>query len=348
MSVQSRAEVLARLTSLGIIDAQRAAALGGLAPAPWWLAILQGIAGWIASLFIVTSFMAPMLVFMVGDVPVGRAVAGLVLLGAAIWVFGRKKLFTDQMGLAFSLAGQALVVSAFVGDFDSVSLNQNTLAAIGLLLAAGMMVPPSTSLHRVVCALSIWVNLGVLIGPGNPMLAYAVLLTGGAAAAWLTRERWVNLPWAGQFAAVVHAATLGALVSAWGVGSEFIREIAQPATPLIYQGGVALVLVAAAAWLTRGVEASLRFTVLAGAVLLSAAAWKAPGLVASAAILLAVFHACHRPWSVLALLATAFYLGDFYYSLEATLLLKSGALAATGLVLLALRFALRRWQEASP
>jgi hypothetical protein len=187
----------------------------------------------------------------------------------------------------------------------------------------------------------------MLVGSGNPMLAYAVLLTGGATAGWLTRERWVARPWAGQLAAGVHAATLSALVAAWGVGSEFMREIAQPAIPLIYQGGVALALTAAAAWLTRGVEASLRFTVLAGAVLLSAAAWKAPGLVASAAILLAVFHACHRPWSVLALLATAFYLGDFYYSLEATLLVKSGALAATGLVLLALRFALRRWQEAS-
>lgn len=346
MSGRPRAEVLERLVSLGVIDAERAAALGGLAPAPWWLAALQGVAGWIASLFIVTSFMAPMLLLMVGDVPVGRAVAGLVLLGAAIWAFGRKKLFTDQMGLAFSLAGQALVVSTFAGDFGSADLSPDTLATIGLLVAAGMMVPPSTLLHRVVCALSIWGNLGVLVGPGNPMLAYAVLMTAAATAGWLTRERWVVHPRAGQLAAGLHAATLGALVSAWGVGSEFMREIAQPATPLIYQGGVALVLVATAAWLTRGVEGSLRFTVLAGAVLLSAAAWKAPGLVASAAILLAVFYACHRPWSVLALLATAFYLGDFYYSLETTLLVKSGALAATGLVLLVLRFALGRWQEA--
>jgi len=347
MSVRSRVEVLERLASLGIIDAERAAALGGLAPAPWWLATLQGIAGWIASLFIISSFMGPVLLFMVGDVAAGRALAGLVLLGAAIWLFGRHKLFTDQMGLAFSLAGQALVVSTFAGDFGSADLSPDTLAAIGLLLAVGMMVPPSTPLHRVVCALLIWGNLGVLVGPGNPMLAYAVLLTAAAAAGWLSREHWVARPWAGQLAAVVHAATLGALVSAWGVGSEFMRELAQPATPLIYQGGVALVLVASAAWLTRGVEASLRFTVLAGAVLLSAAAWKAPGLVASAAILLAVFRACHGPWSVLALLATAFYLGDFYYSLEATLLVKSGALAATGLVLIALRFALRRWQESS-
>jgi uncharacterized membrane protein len=49
----------------------------------------------------------------------------------------------------------------------------------------------------------------------------------------------------------------------------------------------------------------------------------------------------------LALLAIAWYLSWFYYSLETTLLVKSGALAATGLVLLAVAFALRRWGRAA-
>ena len=97
------------------------------------------------------------------------------------------------------------------------------------------------------------------------------------------------------------------------------------------------------AWLTRAAPAGLRAAALGAALLFVPGAWQTPGLLASGALLLAAFHACHRPWVVLTLSFAALYLAELYYSLHATLLEKSLALAVTGVLLLLARTGLRRW-----
>lgn len=347
MKILTRADVIERLQAAGVIDAPRAGELRSHLPPPSWLLVLQGAAAWIASLFLLASFAAPLLMLIFGEGPIGRGSYGLLLLGAAVWLFTRRKTFTDQMGLAFSMAGQAMCVSAFAGVFEYGDVHARRMAAVALLLALLMSVPRSPQVHRIFCALVLLCSLGVLIGSGNPLLVFAVALTALAVVAWLQRERWVTHHRAPTLAAAAHAATLGALVSAWGVGNEFAQQLTQPVSPWIYKVGVGMVLVGAAGWLTRETPAPMRLVVLAGAALFSAAAWNAPGLVASVAVLAAAFHGSQRSWMGLALLAIAWYLSEFYYSLEATLLVKSGALAATGMVLLAVALALRRWGRAT-
>ncbi|HSN32940.1 MAG TPA: DUF4401 domain-containing protein, partial [Ideonella sp.] len=108
----------------------------------------------------------------------------------------------------------------------------------------------------------------------------------------------------------------------------------------VYRIGAALVLLATTAWLCRD-AAGLRLPALAGALLFALAAHPAPGLLVAVAVLLASFHASHRPWIAMALVFGALYLGELYYSLQDTLLMKSVALIASGTVLLALRALLR-------
>jgi hypothetical protein len=343
----TRADLVASLQAAGVVDAPRAEELRAHLPPPPWLMLLQGVAAWVAALFLLASFAAPLLMLIFGEGPLGRGVYGLILLGAAIWLFSKRKNFTDQMALAFSIAGQAMCVSAFMDVFDAVDFTPRGMATVALLLAVLMSVPRSTQPHRIFCALVGWGSLGVLIGSGNPFLLFAVALTALAVTAWLQRERWATHPRAPVLAAVAHGATLGALVAAWGVSNEFARMFTAPVSPWIYKAGVGMVLVGAAGWLTRETDRPVRLVVLAGAVLFSAAAWNAPGLVASVAVLAAAFRAAQQSWVGLALLAIAWYLSWFYYSLETTLLVKSGALAATGLVLLAVAFALRRWGRAA-
>ena len=342
MMAASQPDFLARLAGLGVLDAERAREMAAATPAPWWLATLQGLAAWVASLLIMSSFFAPLL--LVGEGPLSRGVAGTVLLGAALWLFRRGHPFTAQMGLAFSLAGQALVVSAFAGDLDG-SVSFRILWLVGLLVATGMFLAPATQLHRVVCALLMSGHLGALIGPGNPLALYAVALAALAVGAWLVRGRWTPGQ-AQRIKALTHAATLGALAAALFVGtiaSPSIAGTTELPNPAVFPAGISLVLLAVAAWLTRHGTVAFRLVSLGAALLFVVAAWRAPGLIAAAAVLLAVFHACHRAWAVLALLAALLYLGEFYYSLHATLLVKSGALAATGLLLLGLRYGLGRW-----
>jgi hypothetical protein len=331
-----------RLVGLGVLATERAVELAAAEPAPWWLAALQGLAAWVASFMIMSSFFAPLL--LLGEGPLGRGVAGAALLGAALWLFRRGHPFTAQMGLAFSLAGQALVVGAFAGELDG-SVSFRILSLAGLLVATGMFLAPATQLHRVVCALLMTGHLGTLVGPGNPLALYAVALAALAVGAWLVRGRWTPGQ-AQRIKALVHAATLAALVVAVLVGTAASRGIMASAdatatlNPAVYPAGISLVLLFAAAWLARGGTVVFRMVSLGAALLFVIAAWRAPGLIASAAVVLAVFHACHRAWAVLALLAALLYLGEFYYSLHATLLVKSGALAATGLLLLGLRYGL--------
>jgi uncharacterized membrane protein len=56
-----------------------------------------------------------------------------------------------------------------------------------------------------------------------------------------------------------------------------------------------------------------------------------------------VFANGNRVLAGLGILALLGYLSHYYYALYATLLAKSALLAGAGLVLLAARFALRRW-----
>lgn len=350
MSSDGRRGLLEALQHHGVFDATRMAGLEHCLPPPWWLALLQGIAAWIASLLIISSFFAPLM--LLGDGPLGRGVAGALLLAVAVWLFGRASLFTGQMALAFSLAGQALVVSVVFDGFGAFADQPRTIAVVGLVVSTGMMVPYSTVLHRTVCALLMLGHAVVLVGPGDPLVIYALALATAAVALWLWRSAWAARPRAALFKACAHALTLMALVSAWFVavepslGAALLpgRAASQVPTQALYPAGVAVLLLLTVAWLSRGVSSARRAASIGAAAVYALAAWNAPGLVVSAAILLAVFHACHRPWIVLSLLAALVYLGRFYYALESTLLVKSAALAATGLVLLGLQFGLRRWQ----
>lgn len=352
MSAHGQSELLDKLQHAGVFDAVRLAGLEHCFPPPWWLAVLQGIAAWIASLLIISSFFAPLI--LLGEGPLGRGVGGVVLLGVAIWLFGRNSRFTGQMGLAFSLAGQALLVSVVFDGFGASAEQLRVIAAIGLLVAAGMMVPSSTVLHRTVCALLVLGHGGVLVGSGNALAGYALVLTAAAAGCWLLRSRWAASPHAGLIKACAHALTLTSLLAAWIVAVDPALAAAlspggpatgRPPAPALYPLGVGIILLATIAWLSRGMPPAQRAAGIGAGAIYALAAWSAPGLVVSGAILLAVFHACHRPWIALSLVAAIVYLGRFYYSLETTLLLKSGALAATGLVLLGLHFGLRRWRR---
>lgn len=351
--MSARGAVLARLASRGVIDAARVETLAATVATPWWLALLQAVAAWIASLLLVSTFFAPLLLAGFGSGAAASGIGGVLLLIAAIWLFGRKRIFTDQMALAFSLAGQALVLSAFANFRAAPDIALDRVWLVGLLVSVVMLLVRSTSTHRTACALLACAHLGLLIGPGNGLMLYAVVLAALAVAAWLGRSHWRTLPAGLPVKPIAHALTLGALACGWLVGVEVSREAMQslagevgPAGLMtwLYPAGAGAILLGAAGWLSRATAVALRGVVLGGATLFVIAAWQAPGLITSAALLLAVFHACHRAWTGLVLLAALLYLGEYYYSLQVTLLVKAGALAATGLVLLGLRLVLGRWR----
>jgi len=336
--------LLDRLQAQGVIDADARQGFAPPAHAPWWLAVLLAGAAWIASLIILSTFFIPLV--MLGDSTVLRVVGACVLLAGALHLFRRQGPFPAQMALAFSLAGQG-VLAFTVADALGGRFASDAATVTGALVAAALLWPHTSPTHRMLCALIVAGNAGWLIGPGAALALYGVVLAAGAAALWLTRVRWSAHRLSPQIKAAAHAATLAALVLAPYGHARLVFELTgggpDMAVPLVYSVGAGAVLVATAAWLVRDAAPALRFGAPVAAMLLALAAWPAPGLVVAATLLLAAFHACHRPWTLLALAFAALYLGELYYSLHATLLVKSIALAASGALLLVLRAVLRRW-----
>lgn len=344
--------LLARLEAQGVLEPGQAVGLAqaAMAPAvPAWLQVLQALAAWFAALLILSSFMLPLA--LVGDRALLRVLVGGLLCGGALWLFRREQLFTDQMALAFSLAGQALLVSAMGEGWGALWGRSTTWAMLGALIAAAMMVPRTARLHRALCGLILAFDVAVVLGSGPGLALFAVGLLGMACALWLMRAQWAAglasasaLP-PGLLAAVAHAATLAALALPLavsigdGVGGRVLlwAPFGGAYGASLLSVGATLVLAAVALHLLREASPRARALALGAGLVLALASQPAPGLIVAAALFLACFHGGQRLLGALAVLAAVLYVGEYYYRLETTLLNKSMLLAASGLVLLGLR-----------
>lgn len=336
-----------RLGDLGIVETARHTQLVGAQATPWWLAILLAIAAWVAALIIMASFFGPLLA--IGDGPVTRALGGIVLLAAALWLFRRPGAFFEQMALAFSLAGQGLLASAVLDGNPAWLQDADSLALTLLAIASVMLLPRTSAGHRTVCVLIVLASLGYLIGWGIDLALYGVVLTALATGLWHVRADWATHALAGQIKPLAHGTTFAALCLApyggtylGAVEATLLGQARDATLPLLYAAGSTLIWLAGVAWLSRSAEAGRRLLHLVAALAFALAAHRTPGLIVAATLLLATFHAGHRVWAGLTLMCAFLYLGELYYNLEATLLAKSLALMATGALLLAARYALHK------
>jgi Domain of unknown function (DUF4401) len=103
---------------------------------PWFISLLQGIAGWLAGILLLV-FVGLMLK---PDSMAGIFALGLVLLGAAwaLYFADRNAVFLDQLALAISIAGQIAVVWSVVKDGDAGLPMFSTMLAVQLFVLAVM------------------------------------------------------------------------------------------------------------------------------------------------------------------------------------------------------------------
>lgn len=335
-----------------LTQAQRERLLAGV-DSPWWLSVLLGLAAWVASLFLISSLLGPSMLFLEG--PLAMGLAGLLLLVGGLWLFGRPGVVREQMGLAFALAGQGLLVYVLADSIGS-TVPLRSAASFCLPLSAALLLVPGSLLYHRLCSLLVLASIAVLLQSGPGLALFGLLLAGAATISWLRRSRWAAGRQASRLRALTDAATLMALLLAlYGhqsllaamTGQMFVAA-APPAVWLLIYAGPGLLLLVTLGWLLRGQSVGTRSAALLAAGLLLLLTYQAPGLLISAALGLAVFHASSRSWSVVVPAFSLFYLGEFYYSLHLSLLHKSLLLCASGLVLLGIRQGLLRlsWRQA--
>lgn len=330
----------------GLSEAQRVRLLSGVA-SPWWLSVLLGLAAWASSLFLIAALAGPSALLVEG--PVGLGLAGLLMLCAGLWLFGRAGVFFEQMALAFALAGQGLLVYV-LAELAGPSGAIRAAAIACLPLSASLLLMPGSMLYRRICGLLILGSIAVLLGSGPALALYGLLLACIATLAWLSRVHWAGGQHALRLRALTDAATLTALLLAVHGHQGLLNAItglmpvlsAPAGVWLLIHAGPAVLVLLTIGWLLRRQPIQARYAALLSAGVLILLTYQAPGLLISLALGLSVYHAGSRSWSLVVPAFALFYLAGFYYSLHITLLHKSLLLCASGLLLLAIRQGLQR------
>jgi hypothetical protein len=290
---------------------------------PWFLALLLGIAGWIAGVFVIVFLTLALGIQSAKDL----LPPGIVLLGvaAALYFVARSKVFVDQLALALSIAGQLAIATYFGVTLD------DPVPAIAAILVLQLLV--------------------FVVMPDRVARTLAVLF---ASIAWVLIVRIYLRPNEGSDVFIDAAGHVVApLLGAWTLPIEWLASW----LPLI-----ALVLwlrVTETAWMGRAVAALARpaITGLLLALALGGIAAEPESLLSlngagmgrqfdlwalfplfSIALALFVAYTAFQLRSAglsgLAIVAALAHLARFYYLYGTTLTLKSMIMFAVGLVLL--------------
>ena len=166
-AIESVPELVAALRARGVIAADSVEPAADASDHPWFIALLQGFAGWLAGIFLLV-FIA--LAFK-PDSTGGILTIGVILLGAgwALYYADRNAVFLDQLALAISIAGQIAIAWGFLKDTHSALSIATTLFALQVFV---MLVMPNKTARTIAALFAsiAWVYLmrfGLRPDPGD-------------------------------------------------------------------------------------------------------------------------------------------------------------------------------------
>lgn len=316
---------------------------------PWYVRVMLGIAGWIGAGFLL-SFVGVAFAFITQDAGYAFVLGAACCAGALALFRGFEgNDFAEQFGLALSLAGQMLIIIG-LAQFLKPENPPFYFAVAATQVALALAV--TNFLHRALAAGGAAVAVALAADQLSLHGFAAPFVCLGLAKVWLEPKRWAcgGRLWRpigyGLVLALLLVETFGLFGTARWLG---VAE--EPAGWIALHGAfpgralTAAVLVWVAVTLA-GREDLLHWGRIAlsaagAAILFGLLSLEAPGLASAVLVLLLGFAAANRILAALGILSLLGFVTHFYYSLHASLLEKSGLLAATGLCLLAAFFLLR-------
>jgi len=335
--------------------------IGEMAPtldqhSPWFVRVMLGFAGWIGALFML-GFVGTALSFIIKSGTASLIAGSIVCVGAAvIFRVSQGKDFAVQFGLATSFAGQALFIFGLMETFHWRNGLSYLSVTVFEAVLAGVVV---NEIHRGATAFAAAISLSLALWwYGVPYLAPS-LITAAVAVVWMHELTWADR--GSILRPIGYSLVLAALYSngvllmhgySWllGRGAENSPVLARLSywTGVLMIGAVFLYTVFRLA-AREGFNIKDRPTqaALFAAAAIAIASYKAPGIATGLVIVLLGFANANRVLTGLGVFSLIAYLSLYYYQLQATLLVKSASLVATGLVLLAARFALNTFWPAT-
>ena len=156
---------LSLLRENGVIPPNAPAAPDESADRPWFVSLLQGVAGWLAGIFLLVFIF---LAFKPESAPVLFGL-GVGLLAAAGFMYyaDRHGAFLDQLALAISMAGQIAVAASILKDHHGVL----TIAVTALVIQVFVLLVMPNKIAKTLAALfatAAWVyTVRFLVRPGG-------------------------------------------------------------------------------------------------------------------------------------------------------------------------------------
>ena len=340
MTPASRAELWQRLTDAGLANGPLPDRSGSVSP--WFVRAMLGIAGWIGALFLL-GFVGVGFAFVFRN-EAAALFMGAVCCGAAYFIFARTRRseLLDQFGLAVSLAGQFLFI---YGLHESVIDSESALFFLAVAVFEGVLAYLLNSfIHRVWSAFAAAIAFGFamnmlsLYGAGTAAIGVAL------ATIWLREDLWAGpgafwraIGWGLAFSFLQPMSFFGDLAR-WArpIDSTFQISWIVWIKPILVAGVLLYVVYRILERYGATVSSTTGVSSLAAAAIISAATLRAPGIVSSLVIVLLGFASGNRALLGLGIAGMLSYLSYFYYALHLTLLLKSFALAGTGVALVAM------------
>ena len=344
---RSMASLVAKLRRGGIAVTEDEG--GPALETPWFVRALQAFSGWLAALFLL-GFIAMGAVFVL-DSSMVAAMLGLVMITVAFALLrGTKGDFVEHLALAGSLAGQLLVAWALGAALGDVNAGfWWALVALQTLLA---LVMPSLT-HRTFSAFaaSLALYLALMEGISLPSLAGGLVLF-SLTVLWLNEFRWparlrtVQSLGYGLLLGLLaiqamqyfgQSLLLGRYYTGTGLG--WLEPWAGDAL-----GMLALLLLLRYVFQRHAgaVASSVRLAAFGAVAVLMLLSLQAHGLSHGAVVVVLGFAIGNRLVMGFGGLLLLLSISNYYYWLEATLLTKAMTLFALGVVLLAIRWAMRR------
>ena len=316
---------------------------------PWFVKALLGFCGWLAAMFLL-GFLAVGFPFLVENRPAALIGGGTMIAAAYALLRAGKKPFVEHLALAVSLAGQAWVVWAL---FPCARRDDTVAWILVALLQALLAAVMPHFVHQVFSSFAAALALAMALGAmGAPYLFSAVIL-GLAAWLWLNEFRYHRQ--VRQIQALGYGLVLAliplkgtALFGYEALGWRSPRDLStlgvQPWMGEVLAGMVMLVVV----WrLLRGRGQTVTAPAAIAALLTTLALWavsmEAQGITAGLTVMLLGFAGGNRCLLGLGIVALLFFISSYYYLLDTTLLVKARTLLILGLMLLGIRWIMRRW-----
>jgi uncharacterized membrane protein len=314
---------------------------------PWYVKLMLGLAGWLASAFLYAFVyrMTKSLGLDWNETWLLTLLGGAMIAVAYGLMLQKRREFLTHFAIATSLAGQYMVVKAIFGYIDGDEALTWLLIAVVEVLLVGLM---PNYIHRVLSAFFCTIAIVLCLSTFGDMLVVPVLLA-GLAALWLHE---FSSP---QYMQIIRPAGYGmvmalipcAVILDFGSASELIRMGGARSIWVsswvgeMMTGAVALAVTCV---LLRRYDVAplgrVSLMALGATLVLSALSVQIPGITLGLVIVLLGFYGANRVLLGLGTASMLFFISSYYYQLDMTLLVKSGILLALGAILLGGRWLL--------